>query len=101
MVSVLVYIDDFSSEELELTLEGTKPGAGDDDLEAGLEVLLSGAFDREPTEVTADGPLVRGARSFEFTCRGCFLIWHRQHLGDPVQGLCRDCADLCAPGQAA
>jgi hypothetical protein len=29
------------------------------------------------------------------------LIWHRQHLGDPVQGLCRDCADLCAPGQAA
>ena len=38
------------------------------------------------------GP-VPTARDYEFVCAGCFLIWHRQLLGDASRRLCRDCAE--------
>lgn len=78
---------DFGEERLEGTSAAAERDGSEDDLETGLMQLLSGSFDPEATVETSDGPPVLGARSFEFACRGCFLILHRWR---PI--LCRTCA---------
>jgi hypothetical protein len=78
--------------------------ADEEDVEPGLDVLMTGMLAPEGDGVDDDadsaGPeiaVVPAARLDEFVCTACFLIWNRRQLADPVRRLCLDCREDAGP----